>query len=324
MAARGALSYAPAVRVLVSGSSGFVGSHLVRRLIEAGHEVTGFDIAEPRRPVDGWRDVRGDIRDEAAVRAAIAQARPEVVFHLAAQVSVSVSMREPRLDIETNVLGTTLLARAAADAGAARFVNTASGGAMFGQPAVIPATDATPFEPRSVYGASKVAAELYLRIVEAETGMSVASVRPANIYGPWQDPHGEAGVIAIFVQRMLRNEEVTVFAPGTDTRDYVYVSDVVEAMVLAAEAPEGAECLIGTGVETSTLDIFHGLARLTGYERAPVMGPPRPGDIARIALDATRAREAWGWQPSVTFEDGLARTVDAFREEFEAERAAER
>lgn len=307
------------MRVFVTGSSGFVGSHLVRRLLEAGHEVTGYDIAEPKRGVEGWRDIRGDIRDEDAVRAALGEARPEVVLHLAAQVSVSVSMREPRLDIETNVLGTTLLARAAAEVGARRFVNTSSGGAMFGEPPVVPADDDTDPEPRSFYGASKVAAEMYLRIIEEETGMSVASVRPANIYGPWQDPHGEAGVVAIFTRRMLRNEDVTVFAPGTDTRDYIYVDDVVSAMLLAAEAPAGEMCVVGTGIETSTLDIFHTLARLTGYERAPVMGPPRPGDIARIALDSSKAQRVWGWQPAISLEEGMARTVEAFREELEAE-----
>ena len=311
------------MRTLVTGSSGFVGSHLVRRLLAASHEVTGFDLAPPRRPLEagaeGFHDVRGDIRDEEAVREAMRAARPEVVYHLAAQVSVSVSMREPRLDIETNVLGTTILAQAAAEAGARRFVNTASGGAMFGEPPVVPADDETEMRPQSFYGAGKMAAESYLRIIEHETGMSVASVRPANIFGPWQDPHGEAGVVAIFTRRMLRNEDVVVFAPGTDTRDYVYVDDVVSAMVLAGDAPTGEMCVIGTGVETSTLDIFHALARLTGYERAPMMGPPRPGDIARIALDTSRAQRVWGWQPTVAFEEGLARTVEAFREELAAE-----
>jgi len=305
------------MRIFVTGSSGFVGSHLVRRLVAEGHEVTGYDIAEPRRPVEGWRDVRGDIRDEAATRRAIQEASPEVVFHLAAQVSVSVSMREPRLDIETNVLATALLARAAAEAGVRRFVNTSSGGAMFGEPPEVPADDSTRPEPRSFYGASKTAAELYLRIIEAETGMSVASVRPSNIYGPWQDPHGEAGVVAIFAQRMLRDQEVTIFSPGTDTRDYVYVADVVDAMVRASEAPHGEMCVVGTGIEVSTIDIFDALAGLTAYSRGPFMAPPRPGDIARIALDASKAREVWGWTPRVTLQEGLALTVDAFRENLE-------
>ncbi len=303
------------MRVLVTGSSGFIAGHLVRRLAAAGHEVTGLDVAEPRRPVEGWRDVRLDLRDDEGVARVVAEARPEVVFHLAAQASVSVSMREPRLDIETNVIASLTLARAAAEAGTRRFVFTSSGGAMFGAPEIVPAGDDTPVEPRSFYGASKASAEKYLKIVEWETGMTVASVRPANVYGPYQDPHGEAGVVAIFAQRMLRGEPVTIFGSGTDTRDYVYVDDVVEAQVRASEAPGGEMCVIGTGEETSTRRIFDLLAQHCAYERAPVMGPPRAGDIARIALDSTRARDVWGWTPQVPLDEGLARTVQSFREQ---------
>lgn len=143
--------------------------------------------------------------------------------------------------------------------------------------------------------------------------MTVASVRPANVYGPYQDPHGEAGVVAIFAQRMLRGEPVTIFGTGQDTRDYVYVDDVVSAQVAAAEAPAGEMCVIGTGVETSTRRIFDVLAAECGYTQPPVMGPPRPGDIPRIALDSGRARRVWSWQPRVTLEQGIARTVQAFR-----------
>ncbi len=301
------------MRVLVTGTSGFIAGHLARRLVAAGHEVTGVDIAEPRRSVEGWRDVRLDLRDDAGVARVVAEAKPEVVYHLAAQASVSISMREPRLDIETNVIASLNLARAAAEAGARRFVFTSSGGAMFGAPEIVPAGDDTPVEPRSYYGASKASAEKYLQIVEWETGMTVASVRPANVYGPYQDPHGEAGVVAIFAQRMLRGEPVTIFGTGEDTRDYVYVDDVVEAQVRAAEAPTGEMCVIGTGVETSTRRIFDLLAQNCAYERAPVMGPERAGDIRRIALDSAKAREVWGWTPQVSLEDGIARTVEVFR-----------
>lgn len=302
------------MRILVTGTSGFIAGHLVRRLAAAGHEVTGVDVAEPRRPKDdSWRDVRLDIRDDAGVARVVAEARPEVVFHLAAQASVSISMREPRLDIETNVIASLMLARAAAEAGCRRFVFTSSGGAMFGAPEIVPASDDTPVEPRSFYGASKAAAEKYLKIVEWETGMSVASVRPGNVYGPYQDPHGEAGVVAIFAQRMLRNEPVTIFGTGGDTRDYVYVDDVVEAQVRASEAPTGEMCVVGTGVETSTREIFEVLAKHCGYEHEPVMGPPRPGDIPRMAMDTAKARAVWGWTPQVTLDEGIARTVEAFR-----------
>ena len=303
------------MRIVVSGSSGFVGSHLVRLLVRNGHEVIGLDHAEPRRPVEGWRDVRGDILDDDFVEQLMHEVRPEIVFHLAAQVSVSVSMREPKLDIETNVLGTVTLARHAAAAGARRFVNTSSGGAMFGEAPVVPTPDGTEPQPQSFYGASKVAAEVYLRLIEDQMGISVASVRPSNIYGPWQDPHGEAGVVAIFARRMLRGDEVTVFAPGTDTRDYVYVGDVVDAMLRAAMAEQGEMAVIGTGIETSTMDLFRAMARETGYEHEPVIGPPRPGDIPRSALDARRAEAVWGWTPQVDLSEGLRRTVDAFREE---------
>lgn len=303
------------MNVLVTGSSGFIASHLVRRLVADGHTVAGLDVAPPRRPVEGWRDIRGDIRDDAMVVRVMQEVRPDTVFHLAAQVSVSISMREPRLDIETNVIASTMLARAAASVGASRFVNTASGGAMFGDPPHIPADDDSPVEPLSFYGASKAAAELYLRVIGHETGMTIASVRPSNVYGPWQDAHGEAGVVAIFAERMLRDQPVVVFAPGTDTRDYIYVSDVVEAFVLAAEAPDGEMCAVGTGIETSTLDLFGHLASLTGYERQAEIGPPRPGDIPRSALDAARARERWGWRPAVDLHEGLRITVDAFRQD---------
>lgn len=309
------------MRILVTGSSGFVGSHLVRRLLADGHDIVGLDIAEPPAAAEGWRDVRGDIRDEQLVDSLVAEVHPDAVVHLAAQVSVSRSMREPMEDIDTNVRGTVVLARAAAARGVGRFVNTSSGGAMFGEPDTVPVDDDSLVQPRSIYGASKVAAERYLAILESETGMSVASVRPANIYGPGQDPHGEAGVVAIFTRRMLRGEEVPVFAPGTDTRDYVYVADVVDAFVRAMEAPESAMCLVGTGVETSTLDIFNELAALTGYGRDPVMAPPRAGDIRRIALDSRRAREVWGWSPRTTLREGLAHTVDAFRQEMHGDAA---
>jgi UDP-glucose 4-epimerase len=297
---------------VVTGSSGFVGGHLAARLLREGVAVTGLDIAEPRAhtPRD-IRDVRVDVRDAAAVQRAIRDAQPEVVYHLAAQASVSVSMREPVVDIETNVLGTLHLARAAADAGARRFVFVSTGGALFGEPAVVPVDETMRTAPASVYGASKLAAEQYLAIVGSGDGMTVSVVRPGNIFGPAQDPHGEAGVVAIFTQRMLRDEPVTIFGDGSQQRDYVYVEDVVEACIRAATR-DAASCLIGTGQGTSTQAIFDTLARLTGYQRAVQYGPERPGDIKRIWLDASHARAVWGWTPQVSLEDGMARTVEWF------------
>jgi UDP-glucose 4-epimerase len=222
-------------------------------------------------------------------------------------------MREPEVDIETNVLGSVHLMRAAIEAGAKRFVFVSTGGALFGEPEVVPVTEEMQAAPESVYGASKFAAEQYLRILAGSGDIDLSVVRPGNIYGPAQDPHGEAGVVAIFAMRMLANEAATIFGDGSQRRDYVYVEDVVEAALRAA-TDRPATCLIGTGVGTTTQQIFDHLARLSGYERGAVYGPERPGDIQRIMLDASRAREVWGWRPQTDLETGLEATVRWFRE----------
>ena len=301
-------------RVIVTGGAGFIGGHLVDALAVAGTEVVSIDRREhPRELPPGVRAVRLDLRDFDATRALVAEIAPARVYHLAAQASVTVSMREPREDIETNVLGTVMLARAAAEAGCERFVFVSSGGAIYGAPEALPAGEQSPIAPQSVYGASKAAAELYLDVIARQSGMLTPVVRPANVYGPRQDPHGEAGVIAIFAQRMLRGEPVTIFGAGSQTRDYVFVNDVVAAIRSAADAPEAATCNVCTGVETSTLRVFDALAAQTGYERAAVYGPERPGDVARSVLDPARAGVAWGWRPTVPLDEGLAQTVAWFR-----------
>ena len=254
-----------------------------------------------------------NIRDEAALRAAFARARPRVVYHLAAQTSVPASMRDPAADVETNVLGTVRVAQAAAAAGVQRLVFLSTGGALYGEPARIPVDEQTPAEPASVYGASKLAAERQLAVLAEAGGFALSVLRPGNVYGPGQDPDGEAGVVAIFAARMLRDEPVTIFGDGSQARDYVYVRDVVEAALLAA-AGEPATALIGSAVATPTLAVFEALARLCRYERRPRFAPERPGDIRRIALDAGRARSLWGWTPRVSLEQGMADTVEWFRE----------
>jgi UDP-glucose 4-epimerase len=305
-------------RAAVTGACGFIAGHLVARLVEDGHAVTAIDHVAapppPRPPLPaGVTAHKADIRDQDAMRHILAAARPGVVYHLAAQISVPASMRDPDLDIETNVLGTLNVARAAAEAGARRLVFVSTGGALFGEPAAIPVTDDTPTAPASVYGASKLAAERYLALLAPGWGIEVSVVRPGNVYGPAQDAAGEAGVIAIFTNHMLRDEPSTIFGDGGQRRDYVYVGDVVDALVRAGAGTPGT-CLVGTGVATSTREIFDLLARLTGSARPPVIAPERPGDIQRITLDGSRAKQAWGWEPRVALEDGLARTVAWFRE----------
>ena len=300
-------------RALVTGSSGFVGSHLVARLAAEGCTVTGLSNTPPRQPPpEGVTEHRVDIRDGDAVARTIAEARPEVVFHLAAQSSAPVSMRDPVADIETNVVGSVHVAQAAAAAGARRLVFFSSGGTLFGQPDVLPAGEHTPMAPASIYGASKIAAEYELGALCPHLGLELSVLRPGNIYGPGQDAGGESGVVAIFAMRMLAGREATIFGDGSQQRDYVYIDDIVDATLRAADG-EPATCEVGSGRGTSTLEVFRLLARLTAYEREPVFAPERPGDIQAIYLDPSRALERWGWAATTSLEEGLAATVDWFR-----------
>lgn len=306
-----------APRALVTGSSGFVAGHVVQRLTADGYAVTGLDIAPPRGHFDaGVREVTLDVRDRDRVRALIEETRPELVFHIAAQASVPASMRDPRTDVETNALATLELGFAAAAVGVQRFVFISTGGAMHGEPppAELPANEDTPVAPMSVYGASKAAAEIYLAVVSQQTDLEVSILRPSNIYGPGQNPHGEAGVIAIVTRAMLRDEPVTLFGDGSQTRDYVYIEDTVEAVMRASEGTPDI-CDISTGLEVSTGRIFELLSELTGYERPIVYADERAGDIQRISLDPAKAARVWDWRPHTSFEDGVAQTVEWFRSE---------
>lgn len=311
-----------APRALVTGSSGFVAGHVVRRLVSEGHEVTGLDIAPPRGHFDASvREVTLDVRDRDGVHALIQETRPELVFHIAAQASVPASMRDPRTDVETNALATLELAFEAAEVGVQRFVFISTGGAMHGEPPPeqLPANEETPVAPMSVYGASKAAAEIYLGVVAQQSELEVSILRPSNIYGPGQNPHGEAGVMAIVTRAMLRDEPVTLFGDGSQTRDYVYIADTVEAVMRASEGPPDV-CDISTGLEVSTGHVFELLASLIGYERPIIYADERPGDIQRISLDPSRAARVWDWRPHTSFEDGVAETVEWFRNEAAADR----
>ena len=300
-------------RAVVTGSSGFVGSHLAARLAADGCAVTGLSNTPPRlRSPEGATEHLADIRDADAVARIISEAQPEVVFHLAAQASVPVSMRNPVADIETNVIGSVLVAQAAAAVGARRLVFFSTGGALFGQPDELPAGEHTPVAPQSVYGASKIAAEHELGALCRHLGLELSVLRPGNIYGPGQDAAGESGVVAIFATRMLAGIDATIFGNGSQQRDYVYVDDIVDAALRAATR-EPATCEVGSGRGTSTLEIFSHLAALTGYDREPVFAPERPGDPHAIYLDTSRARERWGWEATTSLEAGLAATVDWFR-----------
>lgn len=303
----------------MTGAAGFIGSHLCDRLIADGYSVTAIDDLSSGRRENLSEDVDlrvMDIRDPA-VRAVVADIRPDVVFHLAAQISVSISAREPQLDADVNIGGALNLLEGIKAFGAEgiRVVYVTSGGTAYGEPEIIPADENTPVRPLSPYGASKLAVETYLPVYERMCGMSYAIIRLANIYGPRQDPHGEAGVVAIFSKAILAGRPLTIFGDGNDARDYVYVSDVVEAIVLAANGNRPGPFNVGTGICTSTNRIFEVIAENCEHDSPSVHGEPRPGDIDRIALDSQRAKRELGWAAKVSLEAGLKETVDWFKQQ---------
>lgn len=309
------------MRAVVTGAAGFIGSTLVDRLLAAGHTVLGIDNLSNGREANldqaasrgGFELVRADIVDADLV-ALLSAARPEVVFHLAAQIDVRRSVEDPEFDADVNVVGTVRLAEAARRAGVRKVVHTSSGGAIYGVPRVYPTSEAAPPEPASPYAASKLAGEIYLNSFRRLYGLDCSHIAPSNVYGPRQDPHGEAGVVAIFVKAMLAGRPTHVYGDGSNTRDYVYVDDVVDAFVRAA-GDEGGGCRfnVGTGVETSDRALHTAVAHAVGAPDAPGFAPARLGDLARSCLDAGRAGAVLGWQPQVSLAEGLARTVGYFR-----------
>ncbi|MDA0256949.1 MAG: NAD-dependent epimerase/dehydratase family protein [Chloroflexi bacterium] len=300
--------------VLVTGAGGFVGRHLTARLVADGWRTVATDVTrQPTAPAtphaDGNLTRRTlDVRDAAAVAALIEETHPDVVFHLAAQASVTESMLEPLEDVATNVLGTMNIAIASIGAGVRRIVYFSTGGALFGEPSYQPVDEEHLPQPTSVYGASKVAAELYLAALTAESATTVSVLRPGNIYGPTQDHRRAYGVVGIFAGRMLRGESVTIFGDGDESRDYVYVDDIVEA-ALAAASGEPATCIISSGVATTTRHLFELVAAETAYTLPPRFEPARPGEIRGITLSSRHAQERWGWTPRTSIEEGVRRSV---------------
>ena len=303
------------MKILVTGGAGFIGSHVVDRCVEAGHGVAVVDdlSSGQRQQVNAAARLHVvDIRTPALDDVFRGEA-PEAVLHLAAQASVGRSVANPLLDAEINVLGSLNLLECARRAGTRRFVYVSTGGAGYGDTDVVPTPESHPTRPVSPYGTSKVAAELYLGCWEALHGLSGVVLRLANIYGPRQNPHGEAGVIAIFTDRLLRGEPCVINGDGLQTRDYVYVGDVAEAALRALERPQVTGPInIGTGVETTVVALFEALRAAFGHGESH-HGPARPGEQRRSLLDASRARQVLGWTPRVGLDEGLRRTVAAAR-----------
>jgi len=302
-------------RILITGGAGFIGSHVAEAFLAAGHQVSIVDnLATGRREnlPPGARFYQADITDAAALDHVFAAVAFDTVVHLAAQTSVRVSMQDPAHDLRVNVLGTLLLLERAARGGVRQFIFSSSGGALYGDGVPIPTAEGEQCRPASPYGVAKLAGEEYLGWAQRTHGMSCCALRYANVYGPRQDPHGEAGVIAIFSGKMLAGESPVINGDGLQTRDYVFVKDVVAANLAAVEHRLSGAYNVGCGVETDVTMLYDRIAALTGFHGERRHGPGLPGEQRRSCLDARHLREATGWAPHHDLESGLAHTVAWF------------
>ncbi len=305
-----------AAKALVTGGGGFIGSHVVDRLLALGHHVAVVDDLRSGRLNNLPAGVRLYTTDIASssLEAVFAEERPDFVCHYAGQISVQRSMQDPLIDAETNVKGSLNLLQSCVKYGVRKVVYTSSGGAIYGDPVYLPCDEAHPVQPLSHYGVSKYAVEKYLHVYRESFGLDYTILRLGNVYGPRQDPLGEAGVVAIFSQAMLDGRPVVIFGTGEQERDFVHVSDVAQASVRALEAGSGGAFNIGTGVGSSINRIYSLLKDITGYPMDADYGPAKPGEVFKIYLDIAGARQGLGWEPDFSLEDGLKSTVEWFRE----------
>ncbi|MBI3892471.1 MAG: NAD-dependent epimerase/dehydratase family protein, partial [Candidatus Wallbacteria bacterium] len=303
------------MKILITGGAGFIGSHIQNAYLATGHAVAVIDNLVHGKPENLRAEAqfhRLDIRSEEAERV-IRAFRPEVVNHLAAQMEVRRSVEDPFFDADVNIIGALRVLKAAVESGCRKFVFSSTGGAIYGEQSAFPATEEHPCFPLSPYGVTKLAFEKYLHYFHALTGMQYVALRYANVYGPGQDPHGEAGVVAIFAERLLAGQQPVINGDGKQTRDYVFVGDVVAANLLAlGDVPSGAYN-IGTGIETDVNELFRILRELTGASAEETHVPAKAGEQRRSCLSAAKAAGVLGWSPRTLLREGLARTVEYFR-----------
>lgn len=301
-------------RALITGGAGFIGSHVADAYLGEGWAVAVVDdLSSGRRELvpDGAEFFELDIVDGGALEGAVSAFRPSVILHLAAQASVTFSVRFPARDQLVNVAGTLNVAEAARRADA-QVVFASTGGAIYGERAPLPTPEDHPPEPLSPYGAAKLAGEAYLSTWARLYRKPHVILRLANVYGPRQNPHGEAGVVAIFSERLLAGKTPQIFGDGRQTRDYTYVGDVADAFLRAAGVERPALYNVGTGVQTSVVDLFKALVGLSGRELDPDYAPPRPGELARSALLAQALERDLGWRPKTDLLQGLRQTLESY------------
>lgn len=298
------------MNAVVTGGAGFIGSHVVELLQAVGSEVTVLDNLSSGRTGNLSEKTTlqvADVRDKHAVGTAVSN-DVDCVFHLAAQIDVRRAVEDPGFDAQVNIGGTINVLNACVEAHVRRFVMSSTGGALYGEPKNLPADEQTPIQPLSPYGVSKYCAEQYIEYFHRTCGLETVILRYANVYGPRQDPNGEAGVVGIFARRILLGQSCIVYGDGEQTRDFVFVDDVARANMLAMQGPLGT-FNIGTGVETSLNGLLAAFERVVGHPVAREYAPARVGEVQRIALNAEKARHEMGWKPMVSLEDGLARTL---------------
>jgi UDP-glucose 4-epimerase len=314
--------------VLVTGGAGFVGSHLCDRLLAEGRSVVAVDdlatgrrenLADALEHGEAFSFTELDVRSEGLLDV-FSRHRPEVVMHLAAQAGVRPSLEDPDHDASVNIMGTLNVLKCASAVGSRKVVYAASGGTLYGEPTSVPVSEpsADGAHPESPYGISKKVALEYLAFYSRQRRLDFTALALGNVYGPRQDPTGEAGVIAIFASSMLAGDRATIFGDGEQTRDYVYVEDTVEAFAAAIDRASGEIVNIGTGVETSVNALHAMLAKIVGIRSEPAYGPQPEGELRRIALDNSLAASVLGWSPRTDLSSGLARTVEHLRERFHA------
>jgi UDP-glucose 4-epimerase len=307
------------LKIIVTGGAGFIGSHIVDQLIASGHTVA---IVDNLWDEGGGKEIninpaakfyRTDITNESEVQAIFEQERPEIVYHQAAQHSVAISTKYPQLDAQVNVIGLLNVLSSCTKVGV-RKVICASSGASYGTPTDLPVTEESPQRPESPYGITKMVMEYYLRYWQQANGLTYTALRYGNVFGPRQDPNGEAGVISIFAKRFLERDKVRIDWDGEQQKDYVYVGDVARANVLALGRGDNEIFCISTGQGTSVNTIYETLAQITNYRPEITRAPQRPGDIYLSYFDYSKAARLLGWQPETSFVEGVRKTVEFFKQ----------
>ena len=303
------------MKILVTGGAGFIGSNVSDALVKDGYEVAIVDNLSTGKEENINPEIKFynvDLLDLESLEFVFREFKPDIVNHLAAQIDVRKSVKDPAFDAETNIIGSINLFTLSINYGVRRIIFSSTGGALYGEPSNLPATEDTPIEPLSPYGVSKYCVENYLNYFKRLYGIERVILRYANVYGPRQDPLGEAGVIAIFIGKILKGERPIIYGDGTQTRDYIFVEDVVRANLLALTGKEGTYN-IGTGIETSVNKLVEILSEVFGKKIEPIYADERPGEVKRIALDGTLAKEVLGFVPQYSLYEGIKKTVEWFK-----------